>query len=66
VLARSGSIRLLKGLEEAAHLFFSEPDARVPDRKANQLAVFVFFLYSGLYNNLAALGELDGVIAKID
>jgi hypothetical protein len=66
VVARGGSIGLLEGLEEATHLFASEPDAGVTDREANQLAVSIFFLYTGFYDDLAPLGELDRVIAKID
>ena len=44
MLARGGSIGLLKRLEQPPHLLLSKPYAGVAHRKTNQLAILIFFL----------------------
>ena len=65
-LARDRWIGLLERLEQALHFFRIDADAGVLDFKADQQATLVGFNEPGAHDDLAALGEFDGVGGEVE
>ena len=60
------AVGLVEGLEKPVHLLRSDANTRIPDFEPDGDRGFVLFLQASLQDDLAFVGELDGVVGQVE